>query len=497
MSYRQAGVLLHITSLPGKYGIGTVGKEAYNFVDYLKGASMKLWQILPLSPTSYGDSPYQSVSSNAMNYYLIDLEELIEEGLLTKEFCDGMNFGGDDRVSFSLMFENKILCLKEAFMNFNKRKKDFKEFVNSKKYHDFALFMTIKTLCNNNEWSKWPKKYQNYSLELEEQIINERKQDYLFWVFTQYIFEKQWFKLKTYANNNGIKLIGDIPLYIAYDSVEVWKYPHMFILDENKRMINVAGCPPDAFSDDGQLWGNPVYDWPKMKEDGYTWWHNRILNAFEFVDVLRIDHFRGFDRYYSIPSDHINARNGSWVDGPKYDLFKDLKDCHIIAEDLGLIDEGVHQLLRETGYPGMKILEFAFDGNVNNEHKPSNYTNNYVVYTGTHDNMPLYQYYIDLTEVEKETFKRDLRSQLGLFNLELDETNEQTICQSVIRLAFASIADTCIIPMQDLLYQGKDKRMNLPSTVSTDNWSYRIKPEDLSLELQNNLFKLAKESNRG
>lgn len=493
---REAGVLLHITSLPTKYGVGTMGKEAYEFVDFLNKSGMKLWQILPLSPTSYGDSPYQSISSNALNYYLIDLETLIEERLLTKKYCDSLDFGSGERVNYEKLFHNKIAALKEAFKSFDKETREFVKLVESKKYNDFAIFMTIKEKFAHSQWTMWPDEYKNYSLELENRVIKENNNVYLFWIFTQYIFEKQWKKLKKYANSKNVEFVGDIPLYIAYDSVEVWKHPEMFDLDEDKRMNNVAGCPPDAFSEDGQLWGNPVYNWKYMKQDGYSWWLNRINQAFEFVDILRIDHFRGFDRFYSIPNGHKNARKGVWVDGPKFDLFKDITNLSIIAEDLGLIDDGVRDLLKETTYPGMKILEFAFDGNEENEHKPSNYTKNFVCYTGTHDNLPLYQYYVDLTEEDKKTFKKDLKSEMKKLNIDADLSTPKNVVWAVIKLAYHSIANSVVIPMQDLLCLDGSSRMNLPSTVSTANWSYRISMQDLSEDLIEKLHNFVVESKR-
>lgn len=493
---REAGILLHITSLPGKYGIGTIGSEAYKFIDFLHKAGLKLWQILPLSPTSYGDSPYQSISSNALNYYLIDLDLLIEEGLLKKEYCDSLNFGGNTRVDYECLFDSKIKVLKQAFVNFDIEDIAFKDFVKTKKYNDFALFMTLKEKFEHKQWTLWPLEYQKYSLELEQRVIEENKSTYLFWIFTQYIFEKQWHKLKEYAHGKNVEFIGDIPLYIAYDSVEVWKYPKMFDLDSNNRMINVAGCPPDAFSDDGQLWGNPVYNWEEMKKDHYQWWLNRINQALEFVDVLRIDHFRGFDRFYAIPASHTNARQGHWVDGPKFALFKDITNLSIIAEDLGVIDDGVRNLLKETTYPGMKILEFAFDGNSDNEHKPSNYTKNYVCYTGTHDNLPLWQYYVDLSKEAQTIFKCDLREEMHKLNIDATLDTPEDVVWAVIKLAYHSVANSVVIPMQDLLCQDGTTRMNLPSTVSKDNWSYRISKQDLSQNLCEKLAKLVKESYR-
>lgn len=493
---RKAGILMHITSLPGNYGVGTLGKEAFNFVDYIAAAGLKLWQILPLTPTSYGDSPYQSVSANALNYYMIDLDELVKDNLITKGYLESLNFGDDEKVNYELLFQNKLKSLRFAFQSFDKQTPGFLRFVKGKRYHDFALFMTIKSMFNYNEWTSWPQKYTNYSLELEEEILQENSDEYLFWLFTQYIFLKQWRRLHRYANKKGIQIIGDMPLYVAYDSVEVWKYPEMFDVDENKRPRTVAGCPPDAFSEDGQLWGNPIYNWSYMRKKRYSWWHHRIKDTLKLVDILRIDHFRGFEKYYAIPAGSTNARKGKWLHGPNIDLFKNLKSLNIIAEDLGLITGKVRKMLRATTYPGMRVLEFAFDGKPKNEHKPSNYKRNTVCYTGTHDNLPFYQYLLDLTEEETKVFIADLVAEMEKLGLEPRYNTPGEALASVLKLAFYSKSYYVVIPMQDFLAEGKDKRMNEPSTVSTQNWSYRIKKESLSEGLKDYIKGLVEGSKR-
>lgn len=490
---RNAGVLLHITSLPNKSGVGTLGKEAYDFIDWLKKSNMSVWQVLPLVPTNYGDSPYQSVSSTALNYYLIDFDVLCEKGLLLKEEYENVCFATDEnKVNYESLFNTKVKILRTAFSRFNCKDEDFKKFIKKGNYADFALFMTIKEMNKYNAWELWDEQYQKYSLELAEKIKKEHKDDWLFWQWTQYEFELEWNKLHNYAKKKGIQIMGDMPLYVAYDSVEVWKTPELFNLTEDKKPKLVAGCPPDAFSEDGQLWGNPIYDWDYMKKNKYKWWTMRINRAFELVDILRIDHFRGFDRYYTIPFGDENARNGKWEHGPKFDLFKDKTTLNIVAEDLGFIDEGVYTLLRNTQYPGMKILEFAFDGDPENEHKPSNYSFNYVVYTGTHDNMPMYQYVKDLTLEEHESLVSELVTECKLLNVKPNVETDKEVVETLVELGFASKANMCIIPMQDLLVQDGTTRMNLPSTVSTNNWSYRVKEEELSEELSKKLASLAK-----
>ena len=312
----------------------------------------------------------------------------------------------------------------------------------------------------------------------------------------QFFFDYQWTKLKEYANQKEIKLIGDIPIFVAPDSADVWANQEEFQLDKDGRPSCVAGVPPDYFCADGQLWGNPIYDWDKMKLNKYSWWINRIKRIFELTDVLRIDHFRGFDRFYSIPASHINARHGEWVDGPKFDLFKDKLDLKIVAEDLGVIDDGVITLMRQTQYPGMKIMEFAFDGYDQNEHKPTNVPANSIIYTGTHDNMPITQYILDLDERGLEVFKKDAKSQCDAFRVAYKDETVNKLVDTLVELAFASPANTCIIPMQDLLCQGGYTRMNLPSTVSTDNWSYRVSKRKLTSRLAARLASYVDKYNR-
>lgn len=494
---RSAGVLLHITSLPTKYGVGTLGKEAFEFIDFLKKSKVSIWQVLPLVPTNYGDSPYQSVSSTALNYYLIDLDILNKKKLLKKEDYKDVFFGDDPlRTNYAALFENKTAVLRKAFSNFNKENPSFKKFVKDGEYHDFAVFMTIKALHEYKSWDQWDENWKNYSPELETKVVNEYGDDYLFWVWTQFEFVDEWKKLKAYAVEAGVKIMGDMPIYVAYDSVEVWKHPELFDLNPDKTRHLVAGCPPDVFSVDGQLWGNPCYNWEYQKSSGYKWWSERIASNFKFVDIIRIDHFRGFDRYYAIPAEHTTARYGEWLDGPKSDLFKDKLDLNIVAEDLGTIDDGVRKLMEDTQYPGMKILEFAFDGSLDNDHLPSNYKKNLLCYTGTHDNMPLYQYILDLDANAFETLKEGVLREAKGLGVTPHGLDAKGLEQTIVEMAFASLANTAIVPLQDLLCQDGTTRMNLPSTVSTDNWSYRCKREYFSDDLANMLASYITKYNR-
>lgn len=482
---KDYGILMPITCLPSDEGIGTLGKWAYNFIDILSDCKAAIWQVLPLNPTGFGDSPYQSCCSNALNYYLIDLTALASEGLLTEQEIASADLGGRDRVDYGKQFNVKIPLLRTAFSRFNKEQREFTDFIERGEFSDFALFMSLKCRFNHKAWQEWEEPYKSFNKQITDKYIEDNYQEFLFWQFTQYIFLQQWNSLKSYAVSKGVKIMGDVPLYIAYDSVEMWKYgDEIFKVDKMRNPSVVAGCPPDAFSDDGQLWGNPVYDWEKMKKNGYKWWNERIGSCLRLVDILRIDHFRGFDRYYEVPAGDKTARNGSWSDGPKEDFFKDKLNLKVVAEDLGVLDEGVYRLMKNVGYPGMKILEFAFDGNPENEHKPTNHTENFVCYTGTHDNMPIRGFIDELGEEELETYKKDLLLQGNVLGVQCDVTDSIAMCQSVIKLAFASPARTVIIPLWDLLAMGEEARINLPATVTTDNWSFRFAESDFSAELK-------------
>lgn len=495
---REAGILLHITSLPSKYGIGTLGKEAYEFIDFMKRSGLRVWQILPLGPTSYGDSPYQSVSAFAVNYYLIDLDLLRRDGLLKEDDYINVDFGDYPlRVNYEKLFNNRINVLKIAFKNYDKSNKDFVDFCKKPDYIDFGVFMALKELHNYGPWRSWDAKYVKYSKEVEKEVLDKYKEKVQFWIFTQFIFMKQWKKLKDYAHKNNVEIMGDIPLYVGEDSVEFWKTPELFLTDENHNPTVVAGCPPDCFTEDGQLWGNPCYNWDYSKQTNYEWWNKRIASTFGLVDILRIDHFRGFDQFYTIPYGMKNARIGKWVDGPKFDLFKDKLDLCIVAEDLGFLTPSVYELMKQVGYPGMKIIQFAFDGSPDNEHKPSTYKNsNCVVYTGTHDNLTNVEYIDSLDEEQKRTYIADLIKECEALNVPVDMTSNKSLNKTVIELAYASKANTVIIPIQDLLCLPKGYRMNAPSTVSTDNWSYRITKSDLSEELSLYIKGLVNKYNR-
>ena len=484
---RRSGILMPVSSLPGKYGIGSFSKESYKFVDFLKKANQKIWQILPLGPTGYGDSPYQSFSTFAGNPYFINLEELVEEGLLTKEECDEFSYGGCEcRVDYAGVYQSRQVLLKKAYERSKVAdKEDFKEFVSENQFwlDDYALYMAVKDELGGCSWTSWPedvKLRKPESLEMYREKLQKEMECYQ---FQQYYFAKQWMKLKDYANKNGIEIIGDIPIYVSLDSADAWSNPELFQLDENCNPKAVAGCPPDAFSADGQLWGNPLYTWEYHKETGYDWWVKRIGYCFKLYDIVRIDHFRGFDEYYSIPNGKT-AMHGHWEKGPGMNLFNSLKEKlgekPIIAEDLGYLTDTVIQLVKDTGYPGMKILQFGFDSREESDYLPHSYIRNSVVYTGTHDNDTTKHWFEVLDEADK-------KMAVDYMNLKEDAS----ICSEMIRMAYASVSDTCIIPMQDYLELGDEARINTPSTLGT-NWTWRMKADVLTDELTERMAELVR-----
>ncbi len=493
---RSAGILMPISSLPNKYGIGTIGETAYKFIDFLSASKIKIWQILPLLPTGFGNSPYQASDSKALNYYFIDFDMLKEDGLLKLSDYKNIKWSNSDReVDYYTLFLYRLKVLKKAFCNFNKNLKSWKDFLKQKKYLDFAVFMSIKEDNDYKPYKEWGI-YSKYDKELIDAYIKNNEENIEFWQFTQYIFLKQWKSLKKYANKKSIQIMGDMPIYVAEDSVEMWKYSNdLFLVDETGKPSLVAGVPPDAFSDEGQLWGNPVYNWDKMKGDNYQWWQNRIDNAFELFDILRIDHFRGFDRFFAIPFGSENAKNGTWLDGPKFSLFENRKNDKIVAEDLGVIDDGVLKLMSDTKYPGMKVIRFSFDGDKNNIHKPSNYIENVVAYTGTHDNEPFMAYLEQAPNYELERVISDLKNECKLLKVKCNVSTKQNILKSVLRLLFKSKANMVVVPYQDILMMSEG-RLNSPSTLSNNNWSFRFTSKDFTKKTINYIKNLVENSDR-
>ncbi|MBQ8636797.1 MAG: 4-alpha-glucanotransferase [Clostridia bacterium] len=483
---RKAGILMHISSLPSPYGIGTLGREAYRFVDFLKNAGQTYWQVLPVCPTSYGDSPYQSNSAFAGNPYFIDLDTLCEEGLLNKSEIDNYFFGDNPAsVDYKRLFDNRYPVLRQAFSRFEKTD-DYYRFEEENRFwlDDYALFMAVKENHHFRCWLYWDEDIRFCTNEAENRYREMHSRNIEFYKFIQYMFYKQWDKLKKYANDKGIKIIGDMPIYVALDSAEVWRTPELFELDEKRLPVRIAGCPPDAFSDKGQLWGNPLYNWEVMESRGFDWWIKRIKASFRLFDKVRIDHFRGFEAYYAIPYGREDAVVGEWVKGPGMKLFNSVKsalgDVDIIAEDLGYLTEDVHELLRESGYPGMRVLQFAFNPYEDNMYLPHNLTENSVAYTGTHDNDTFTGYYASTKGDEREF----VNSYLGV-------KRKSEAAYSAIRTLMASCSETVIVPIQDYLKKGSESRMNTPATLG-GNWLYRALESEISDELADRIYNITK-----
>lgn len=476
---RSSGILMHIPSLPSDYGIGDFGKEAYNFVDFLVKGKQKKWQVLPLGITGYGDSPYQSFSAFAGNPYFIDLNEFIEKGYLTLEDVRSFDLGEDpSKVDYNLLYKNKmeilIIAYRRAKNDINKELHEF-YLENIEWLREFSLFMALKKHHNNRSWLFWDEEYREIDSK-EVQDFEKENQDLIyFWIFTQYFFTKQWNRLKEYANENGVSIIGDLPIYIADDSSDVWANPELFKLSDNLFPRTVSGCPPDAFSEKGQLWGNPIYDWAAMEKDDYKWWIKRFEHSFELFDVLRIDHFRGFESYWEVKYGAEDAVTGEWIKGPGIKLFNKLKrelgDLNIIAEDLGFLTDDVKKLLEDSGFPGMKVLQFAFDSREESDYLPHNYDKNCVVYTGTHDNSTVMGW---CSTVDKD----DVDYATKYLKLNFDEG----VNWGYIRGAWSSTAYLAITTMQDLLGLDDRARMNIPSTVG-GNWTWRMKKTDITDEI--------------
>ena len=486
---RKSGILLPISSLPSDYGIGSFSKEAYEFVDFLEKAGQSYWQILPLGQTGYGDSPYQSFSTFAGNPYFIDLDDLIGEGYISREDVSCLYFGSISAyVDYAEMYKNRYIILRKAYDNSpfslsavnrqespegREKQEAFENFIRDNRdwLTDYALYRAVKRDLGNTSYIEWEDPIRLRHPEAMRTYAEKLADDIRFVEFQQYIFYTQWIKLKEYANGKGIEIIGDLPIYVAFDSADTWSHPELFEFDEKGFPTVVAGVPPDAFSATGQLWGNPIYKWDYHKKTGYAWWMDRLSYAFKLYDVVRIDHFRGFDEYYAIPYGAETALEGEWRPGPGAELFKVMEEKfgkkNIIAEDLGILTPGVYKLLEDTGYPGMKVLQFAFDGGSSNEYLPHCHVKNSFVYTGTHDNDTTLGWFGALDDWHKGYICRYLGVRDGNFR-----------ARDMVRAAMMSIADTAVIPMQDYLEKGSEARINIPSTLG-DNWKWRLDRGDL------------------
>ncbi len=480
---RAGGILLPIFSLPSHYGIGTLGKESYRFIDFLKSAGQTYWQILPVGPTSYGDSPYQSFSAFASNPYFIDLDMLtVDKLLMPREIEKYYMDKSITNIDYGYLYETRFLLLQKAVNRFDATETKFCTFLNDNRdwIFDYALFMALKEKYSMKSFLTWDTDLKLRKVrELEAASI--RLVDRIkFWEVLQYLFFIQWKQLKQYAHANGIQIIGDIPIYVALDSADLWAHPELFLVDNNIKPLSVSGCPPDSFAPDGQLWGNPLYDWKYHQKTKFSWWLKRLKHAKKIYDVVRIDHFRGFSSYYSIPFGNKTADGGSWIKAPGLELIEAVKENFsenfIIAEDLGYLTEDVKNLLHQSGFPGMKVLQFAFDSREESDYLPHNYPHNCVVYTGTHDNTTTSDWQLSAKHSDVAFAKRYL-----------NVTSDKRFTESFIRSAVSSVADTAIIPLQDYLNYGKEARINTPGTIGK-NWQWRVTKNIFSQQFADKIY---------
>lgn len=485
---RRSGILLPISSIPSPYGIGAFSKEAYEFVDFLEKAGQKLWQILPLGPTGYGDSPYQSFSTFAGNPYFIDLESLVEKGWLTPQDCRRADFGSSESyIDYEKMYRARFRLLRKAYDNSSiASDPDFQRFTRENAFwlEDYALYMAIKDSLKGASYLTWEEGLRLRRKEALDAARAKLAEEIACYRFQQYLFTTQWQALKRYANSKGILIVGDIPIYVAPDGADTWANPELFQLEEDGTPLAVAGCPPDAFSATGQLWGNPLYRWDYHRQTGYDWWMRRIAYCYTLYDILRIDHFRGFESYYSIPYGDSTAEFGHWEKGPDYDFFRVLKEKlgerEVIAEDLGFLTPEVLDMVKKTGYPGMKVLQFAFDPREESDYLPHNYTANSVVYTGTHDNQTTKGWVAEIGRDDRAFAKQYLNVK-----------RNADIPHAMIRAALSSVAQTAVIPMQDWLGLGAEGRINTPSTLG-DNWKWRLAKGQCTEELAEKILDMTR-----
>ena len=502
---RRAGILMPLFSLPGKYGIGSFSKEAREFVRFLKEAGQSYWQILPMGPTGYGDSPYQSFSTFAGNPYFIDLSTLVEEGLLLEEELSDLSFSdSEERVDYGKLYKLRFPVLDKAVKRFlarmeAERESERKDKAEAEMEGETELKPFAKTDAECFSFKAEKEAYLTFLSENAHWLPSyaafmEKKMPYSadFHKVCQYFFIKQWKSLKDYANSEGIQIIGDIPIYVSLDSSDILDHPSLFQLTENGEPSAVAGCPPDAFAENGQLWGNPLYAWEKHEEEGYSWWSSRMKHCFSLYDIVRVDHFRGFDEYFSIPYGDENAKRGHWEKGPGMKLFKAMEQAlgkkEVIAEDLGYVTESVKKLVKDSGFPGMKLLEFAFDSRESGDYRPNTWTKNTVCYTGTHDNQVLKDWFLEILPEDRE-MAADYSGK------SVEELLKTDYVDFFIKMTLDSVSNTAIIPMQDYLHKGKEARINTPSKLG-NNWSYRFSKEDFSKDVAEKIRKMTKESGR-
>jgi len=542
---REAGVLLSISSLPSKEGIGTLGESAYQFADFLSKCGYRVWQVLPLTPTREGNSPYSSVSACALNPLFIDLYDLAGKGLLREEEISSAT---GNRVDYKRLRGEKEKALRLAFSRFDLRTPEFLHFEQEGVYREYAVFSALSEHFGNKPFYEWTDGFDLYNEERVESFVREHHKEYLYHIFTQFVFDNEWRELKAYVNRKGIKLFGDMPIYLAMNSAEVYFHPEMFLFDGAGRPVKIAGVPPDYFNEEGQLWGNPLYDWARMEKDGYRWWRARIDRELRRFDILRIDHFRGLDRFYAVDVDAKDAKHGVWMPGPGAALFEGMLDRPIVAEDLGYIDSSLHKMLESVGFPGMKVYEFGLDGDPWSEHKPANYKENVVAYTGTHDNMPFRGYLDSLEGSARAVAAKDILVQATVLGVEtkgltvpgksthndgaervikelqapypadkekekeerlrrvyliegapakgFDTIDPMRLTEIAYETLLSSEARLAVAPMQDLLLLGEESRMNTPALVSEENWAWRLDPTLLTDRLIDRLRTSLEKTNR-
>ena len=482
---RHSGILMHITSLPAPYGVGTMGKSALEFIDFLEKAGQTLWQILPLSPTGYGDSPYQSCSTYAGNHYLIDLDALVQEGLLTSEELSGICWGGNaEKVDFGLLYQHRLPVLRKAYSRFTDAEA-LEAFCreNGDWLPDFTLYMALKDEYQGLPWFSWPDQLKKRNPDALWQTRQSLRDSIRFYSFVQYLFFKQWNALRDYAHKKNVRIIGDVPIYVPMDSVDVWANPELFQLDGDLKPEAVAGVPPDGFTADGQLWGNPLYRWEAHKKEQYGWWLRRLGAAGKLYDIVRLDHFRGFEAYWSVPATDSTARNGHWVEGPNMDFINAVKaglpKLELIAEDLGYLTPSLLKMRDDSGWPGMKVLEFAFDSKEPSDYLPHTYPENSVCYTGTHDNMTMRQWF-ETADAEAVEYAK---SYMAL-------SEQEGYVWGTIRTACASVSRICVVQLQDYLNLSGAARMNCPGTSDGTNWTWRVQDGLCTDELAEKIYKL-------
>jgi 4-alpha-glucanotransferase len=494
MNSRKSGILLHITSLPGQEGIGTLGKEAFRFVDFLKETGQKLWQILPLGPAGHGNSPYQCFSAFAGNPLLIDLEKLLEENLISEKDLGEIPGFKKKKADFEKVGNWKIPILRNAYINFKELvfhnyKEEYDRFLDEHAWwlNDYALFMSARIHFGEIPWSDWPEEIKFRDQKSIQLLTDELSAEIDFRKFLQFMFFRQWFRLKEYANSQGVEIVGDVPLYVSGDSSDIWANTDIFLLDEDLNPTEVGGVPPDYFSETGQLWGNPVFNWPRLKERDYDWWIARLYFNLHMFDHVRIDHFRGLESFWSIPADQKNAVNGAWIPAYGHELLSKLNgqlgELFFIAEDLGIITPEVDKLRMDFGLPGMKVLQFAFTTDATNKDLPHNYRENFVVYTGTHDNNTTLGWLMEVEDEEQKMVKKYIKGE------------DRSALAEVVEMALSSVAQTAIIPMQDILELDSNSRMNKPGTA-TGNWEWRFQWSQLKQKQKKFLKELTEKYNR-